>query len=205
MSGARHRRKGNRVERELVAYLRERGFAAERIPLSGSAGGSFIGDVTIPLLGRDFVAEVKVRGNDFGRLYSWLADRDLLIVRADRGEPLVIAPLKLAADIVAAAEHGRKSKTATDIRAQDGHATALMPENAEQYIRELVRRIMNSLHQAGANLSGPKITIAVNLEIERATPQLRQRDAQIRHQTINEIRTRVRMAPPALSPWKEED
>ena len=25
MSGARHRRKGNRVERELVAYLRDRG------------------------------------------------------------------------------------------------------------------------------------------------------------------------------------
>jgi Holliday junction resolvase len=46
MSGARHRRKGNRVERELVAYLRERGFAAERIPLSGSAGGSLSGDIT---------------------------------------------------------------------------------------------------------------------------------------------------------------
>ncbi len=30
MSGARHRRKGNRVERELVAYLQDRGFAAER-------------------------------------------------------------------------------------------------------------------------------------------------------------------------------
>ena len=107
MSGARHRRKGNRVERELVAYLRERGFAAERIPLSGSAGGSFIGDITIPLLGRDFVAEVKIRGNGFSRLYSWLVDRDLLIVRADRREPLVIVPLNLAAEIAAAAEHGK--------------------------------------------------------------------------------------------------
>ena len=107
MSGARHRRKGNRVERELVAYLRERGFAAERIPLSGSAGGSFIGDITIPLLGRDFVAEVKVRGSGFSRLYSWLADRDLLIVRADRREPLVIVPLNPAAEIAAAAEHGK--------------------------------------------------------------------------------------------------
>jgi Holliday junction resolvase len=63
MSGARHRRKGNRAERALVAFLRNRGFAAERIPLSGAVGGSFIGDITIPLLGRDFVAEVKVRCN----------------------------------------------------------------------------------------------------------------------------------------------
>jgi hypothetical protein len=107
MSGARHRRKGNRVERELVAYLRERGFAAERIPLSGSAGGSFSGDMTIQLLGRDFVGEVKVRGNGFSRFYRWLADRDLLIVRADRREPLVIVPLNPAAEIAAAAEHGK--------------------------------------------------------------------------------------------------
>jgi hypothetical protein len=105
MSGARHRRKGNRAERAIVAFLRNRGFAAERIPLSGSADGSFIGDIKIPLLGRDFVAEVKVRGNGFSRLYRWLPDRDLLIVRADRREPLVIVPLKLAADIAAVAAH----------------------------------------------------------------------------------------------------
>ena len=106
MSGARHRRKGNRAER-AVAFLRERGIAAERIPLSCTVGGSFIGDITIPLLGRDFVAEVKVPGNGFRRLYGWLTDRDLLIVRDDRREPLVIVPLKLAAEIAAAAEPGK--------------------------------------------------------------------------------------------------
>ena len=105
MSGARHRRKGNRAERALVTFLRQRGFAAERFRLSGAVGGSFIGDIRIPLLGRDFVAEVKVRGNGFSRLYSWLVDRDLLIVRADRREALVIVPLKLAAEIAAAAAH----------------------------------------------------------------------------------------------------
>jgi len=65
MSGARHRRKGNRVERELVAYLRDRGFAAERIPLSSSAGGSFIGDhiggvTTVPHSGNPYVADLDV-------------------------------------------------------------------------------------------------------------------------------------------------
>ena len=42
-----------------MAYLQARGFAAERIPLSGSCGGRFVGDVTVPLLGRDRRAEVK--------------------------------------------------------------------------------------------------------------------------------------------------
>jgi hypothetical protein len=58
MSGARHRHKGNRLQRELVAYLRDRGFAAERIPLS--AGGSFISDITIPLLGADLLIGIEV-------------------------------------------------------------------------------------------------------------------------------------------------
>jgi Archaeal holliday junction resolvase (hjc) len=107
MSGAKHRLKSNRAERALTAYLQERGFAAERVPLSGSAGGSFIGDITVPLLGRDLVVEVKVRANGFRELYRWLLDRDLLIVRADRREPLVVLPLRLAADIAAAAESGK--------------------------------------------------------------------------------------------------
>jgi hypothetical protein len=105
MSGGRASRdKGLRAERALVAFLQRQGFAAERVPLSGSAGGRYIGDLTIPLLGRDLIAEVKVRSNGFAQLYGWLADRDLLIVRSDRREPLVVLPLRLAAEIAAAAE-----------------------------------------------------------------------------------------------------
>jgi hypothetical protein len=106
--GRRSRDKGNRSERALVAYLQARGFAVERIPLSGSCGGRFVGDVTVPLLGRDRRAEVKIRANGFRELYRWLIDRDLLVVRADRREPLVVVPLKLAADIAAAAEQGKR-------------------------------------------------------------------------------------------------
>lgn len=105
MAGGRSpRQKGNRAERALVRYLQDHGFAAERVPLSGSAGGSYLGDLTVALLGVDRVAEVKVRGAGFRQLYSWLNGRDLLIVRADRLEPLVILPLKLAATIAAKAE-----------------------------------------------------------------------------------------------------
>jgi Holliday junction resolvase len=107
--GRRSRDKGNRTERALVRYLQEHaGLAAERVPLSGSAGGRYRGDISLPLLGRDLTAEVKARGNGFNRLYSWLEGRDLLFVRADRAEPLVILKLRLAAEIAVAAEQGRR-------------------------------------------------------------------------------------------------
>jgi hypothetical protein len=63
-----------------------------------------VGDVTIPLLGRDMCAEVKVRAYGFGQLYAWLDGREILIVRQDRREPLVILPLRLAAEIAGHAE-----------------------------------------------------------------------------------------------------
>ena len=108
MTGGRaSRQKGNRAERALVHYLQDHGFAAERIPLSGSAGGRFAGDLSVPLLGVDRCVEVKVRGNGFRELYSWLDGRDFLIVRADRLEPLVVIPLRLATEIAAAAEAKR--------------------------------------------------------------------------------------------------
>ncbi len=47
MPGRAPRRKGDRIEREIVALHRERGVKAERVPLSGAAGGSFSGDVDV--------------------------------------------------------------------------------------------------------------------------------------------------------------
>lgn len=108
MKGGRASRdKGNRAERAIVKYLQDRGFAAERVPLSGSAGGSYLGDLTVPVIGIDRIVEVKCRADGFRELYRWLIDRDILIVRADRAEPLVILPLKLAAEIAAKAEAKR--------------------------------------------------------------------------------------------------
>jgi Holliday junction resolvase len=108
MSGGRSpRQKGNRVERFLVNLLQERGFAAERIPLSGAAGGSFKGDVTVALLGVDRTAEVKARKHGFQQLYQWLDGNDLLIVKQDRAEPIVIIKLTLAVEIAAAAERNK--------------------------------------------------------------------------------------------------
>jgi Holliday junction resolvase len=109
MSGGRASRdKGNRTERAIVRLLQARGFAAERVPLSGSMRGRFGGDVSVPVLGIDRRVEVKVRGDGFRELYKWLDGADLLIVRADRRELLVVLPLKLAVEIAMVAERGRR-------------------------------------------------------------------------------------------------
>jgi hypothetical protein len=96
--GRAPRRKGDRLERALVRLLQDCGLGAERVPLSGSAGGSYCGDLTASVIGRNLVIEAKARANGFRELYAWL--------RADRKEPLVILPLRLAVEIAAAAERG---------------------------------------------------------------------------------------------------
>jgi Holliday junction resolvase len=102
MSGGRRSRdKGARVERSIVAALQAAGLAAVRVPLSGAAGGRFSGDVIMPLAGRDLCLEVKARADGFRNLYDWLEGRDVLIVKADRQEPLVVVRLSMAAGIAA--------------------------------------------------------------------------------------------------------
>jgi hypothetical protein len=109
MSGGRApRQKGSRVERQLADLLQRAGIAGERVPPIGLVGGKFRGDISIPLLGVDRCCEVKARGGGFGLLYRWLDGRDLLIVRADRREPLVILPLRFAIEIAQAAERGKE-------------------------------------------------------------------------------------------------
>jgi len=109
--GRRPRRKGNLAERALVKFFQAKGFASERIPLSGSAGGRYSGDLTVPVIGRGLVVEVKVRKTGFSQLYRWLSNRDLLILKADRRPPIVALPLALAAEIAGVAElnKGRRS------------------------------------------------------------------------------------------------
>jgi Holliday junction resolvase len=97
--GKASRQKGNRAERAIDNLQKERGFKAERA-LSGSAGGSYLGDLTVPIAGDSRVVEVKVRAKGFRQLYDRLVNRDILIVMADRCEPLVVLPLALAADIL---------------------------------------------------------------------------------------------------------
>jgi Holliday junction resolvase len=97
------RRKGAKAELELVQRLQDAGFAAEKISRMYKRGP----DLSVPLLGVDHSVEVKVRARGFQQLYGWLTGADLLVVRADRSEPLVVIPFSLAISIARAAENLR--------------------------------------------------------------------------------------------------
>jgi len=109
--GKASRDKGNREERLLVKFLQGHGFGAERVPLSGAAGGRFSSDVTVPFLGLDRRIEVKVREHGFAQIYDWLEGNDFLVVRSDRNPPLVVMPLKFAVQIAQLVERLTKPET----------------------------------------------------------------------------------------------
>jgi hypothetical protein len=100
MSGRRSRDKGARIERAIVAALRGHDLTAEKISRTGYAGP----DLRVRVLGQDRKVEVKARGHGFGQLYSWLSGSDILVIKADRAEPLVVMPLREAARIAAIVE-----------------------------------------------------------------------------------------------------
>jgi len=98
VSGRRSRDKGARTERAIVRLLQGQGIAATKISGMYKPGA----DLSVPVLGADRAVEVKCRADGFRELYGWLDSRDVLIVKADRREPLVVVRLSLAAEITRA-------------------------------------------------------------------------------------------------------
>ena len=97
--GRRSRDKGNRREREIVERHKALGVHAERYPLSGASRFRGAGhDIDIYALGSEaapLVAEVKAArasGGGFTTLERWLGDYDLLVLRRDHTDPLVLLP-----------------------------------------------------------------------------------------------------------------
>lgn len=98
MSGVKHKRKGSRIEREMVELFLEIGIHAERVPLSGAARYKGNGaDIDVYPFGIDeesWQFEVKGRKNGDGlRLPErWLGANDGLLFKRDRRKPLVVLP-----------------------------------------------------------------------------------------------------------------
>ena len=98
MSGARPRRKGDRIERELVDRHKAIDVFAERYPLSGASRFRGSGhDVDVYVFGRDeapLIAECKARkgGAGFTTLEKWLGDFDLLFLRKNNADPTIVMP-----------------------------------------------------------------------------------------------------------------
>ena len=95
LSGKPSRDKGARVEREIVNLLKENGLFAERVPLSGAAGGSYSGDVRFGKSCANWVGEVKARkdGSGFKTLDRWLGDNDTLFLKKNNADIMVVLPL----------------------------------------------------------------------------------------------------------------
>jgi hypothetical protein len=104
--GARHRRKGDRVEREIIESHRAIGIHAERYPLSGASRFRGSGhDLDIYGFGREeapLVAEVKSRkdGAGFTTLERWLGEYDLLVLRRNHADPMVVLPWRVWARLL---------------------------------------------------------------------------------------------------------
>ena len=90
------KRKGYRIEHQLVVLLKQNGINAKRVPLSG-AQKDFSGDV---IINDEMIGEVKARRSSFKSLYKWLTDRDVLFVKADRKPFLVVMPLEVFIKLV---------------------------------------------------------------------------------------------------------
>ena len=92
--GKLSRRKGYRGEKEAEEILRELGFDAKRVPLSGASEFQK-GDVVVFEKGHpQWVVEVKRRARGFEMLYRFLERADLLFVRADRKDWIVCMELE---------------------------------------------------------------------------------------------------------------
>jgi hypothetical protein len=106
MSGARHRQKGNRIEREIVERHTALGIRAERYPLSGASRFRGRGhDVDLYIFGPEeapAVAEVKGRksGAGFTTLERWLAEYDALFLRRNNADPLIVLPWRIWARLL---------------------------------------------------------------------------------------------------------
>ena len=92
--GRMSKRKGDRIEREIVNLLKEADIHAERVPLSGAVGGSFAGDILIEGIYR---AEVKARasGGGFATIERWKGENDVLFLKRDRQPPVVVMDMAL--------------------------------------------------------------------------------------------------------------
>jgi hypothetical protein len=101
MSGAKHRQKGDRVEREIIDLHKSINVFAERYPLSGASRFRGSGhDVDIYPFGREaapLVAEVKAlkNGGGFVQLEKWLGEFDALFLRRNHSTPLVVLPWRV--------------------------------------------------------------------------------------------------------------
>lgn len=92
------KQRGYQVEIWLRDKHLENGIPCERVPLSGLMGGKYTGDLCIPNIeNKEFVCESKARrnGEGFAVLEGWMEGKDILFVKRNNRDPLVVLPFKI--------------------------------------------------------------------------------------------------------------
>ena len=128
--GRRPRVKGDRVEREIVNAHKLLGIKAERYPLSGATKFRSSGhDIDIYAFGEDeapTVAEVKARktGKGFVQLERWLGEYDVLFLKRNNADPMVLLPWRIWARLLGSEgqwqrEHNAPQRAAISEKAVD--------------------------------------------------------------------------------------
>lgn len=86
----RNKSKGTYHEKKVVNWLNaiEAQIEAKRVPLSGSLGGEYSGDIHLWINGQKLVGEVKYRDkSNFPSPYTVLENRDIAFYKRRRGTP----------------------------------------------------------------------------------------------------------------------
>lgn len=79
MGGRASKQKGSRAEYQIRDILRDKGWTADRVPMSGAAQG-FKGDVKATKEGRTLLVEVKSRQDEYKNLYVMLDNTPALVL-----------------------------------------------------------------------------------------------------------------------------
>lgn len=99
----KNKSKGSYHERKITEWLNKIGIKSKRVPLSGSLGGEWSGDIHLTLGGQHLVAEVKYRDKSgFPSPFTVLDNRDIAIYKRRNGKPqtIVIMPDELFAQLL---------------------------------------------------------------------------------------------------------
>jgi hypothetical protein len=131
---AMQRRKGARIECEIVNAHKLAGVRAERYPLSGATRFRGSGhDIDIYAFGDDnapAVAEVKSRksGSGFALLERWLSDYDALFLRTNgTTEPMVVIPWRIWLRLIGGKAQPKARKTANGTLSDKASEGGLAP------------------------------------------------------------------------------
>ena len=109
----KNKSKGSYHERKITELFNSIGIPAKRVPLSGSLGGEWSGDIHLTLDGRHLVTEVKYRDKSgFPSPFTVLDNRDLAIYKRKTGKPqtIVVMPAELFAELLGDTDANRNTK-----------------------------------------------------------------------------------------------